>query len=290
MDFASLLSKEIAKAKPAKAPQAESEQSGKYVRRAELEKRREAAYVAEQRALQAAKEDAARKKRKLEEDDAERNRVREEKRVRLAEESHKRRVEEEARLERARRKRLGLPELPPQSEGTAVPGADEEDMDDAALDGKFRKLGEPIRFFGEGHKQRLRRYQRLISKPKAGFTTLELVPEDDVMITMTTVPKEADEQGRRYLYRQLATYFTIVLREWEAALHARPADVKESFQGKAATNAFAQSKENMKPLFAKFEKGDLDILDAVVEIVKAAQERRYVDANDAYLRLSIGKA
>jgi pre-mRNA-splicing factor 18 len=27
-----------------------------------------------------------------------------------------------------------------------------------------------------------------------------------------------------------------------------------------------------------------------VEIVKAAQERRYVDANDGYLRLSIGKA
>jgi len=28
----------------------------------------------------------------------------------------------------------------------------------------------------------------------------------------------------------------------------------------------------------------------MLEIVKAAQERRYVDANDGYLRLSIGKA
>lgn len=28
----------------------------------------------------------------------------------------------------------------------------------------------------------------------------------------------------------------------------------------------------------------------MVEIVKAAQEKRYVDANDGYLRLSIGKA
>ena len=45
-------------------------------------------------------------------------------------------------------------------------------------------------------------------------------------------------------------------------------------------------------LFRKFEKSDLDdsILEAIVEIVKAAQERRYVDANDGYLRLSIGKA
>ena len=32
------------------------------------------------------------------------------------------------------------------------------------------------------------------------------------------------------------------------------------------------------------------ILGPMVEIVAAAQERRYVDANDGYLRLSIGKA
>ena len=45
-------------------------------------------------------------------------------------------------------------------------------------------------------------------------------------------------------------------------------------------------------LFRKFEKGDLDegVLEPIVEIVKAAQEKRYVDANDGYLRLSIGKA
>jgi pre-mRNA-splicing factor 18 len=45
-------------------------------------------------------------------------------------------------------------------------------------------------------------------------------------------------------------------------------------------------------LFRKFEKADLEesILKAIVEIVQAAQERRYVDANDGYLRLSIGKA
>jgi pre-mRNA-splicing factor 18 len=51
-------------------------------------------------------------------------------------------------------------------------------------------------------------------------------------------------------------------------------------------------KTNTIQLFRKFEKGDLpdDLLEPIVEIVKAAQERRYVDANDGYLRLSIGKA
>lgn len=45
-------------------------------------------------------------------------------------------------------------------------------------------------------------------------------------------------------------------------------------------------------MFHKFEIGDLDdtILEAIVGIVKAAQERRYLDANDGYLQLSIGKA
>lgn len=40
------------------------------------------------------------------------------------------------------------------------------------------------------------------------------------------------------------------------------------------------------------EKDDMpnDLLAPIVEIVDALQERRYVDANDGYLRLSIGKA
>lgn len=45
-------------------------------------------------------------------------------------------------------------------------------------------------------------------------------------------------------------------------------------------------------LFRKFEKGDIEdgILVPIVQIVKAAQARRYVDANNGYLELSIGKA
>ncbi|KAI0014196.1 mRNA splicing factor [Xylariaceae sp. FL0662B] len=104
-----------------------------------------------------------------------------------------------------------------------------------------------------------------------------------------TIPQ--DRGGRVYLFRQLASYFTMVLREWEKAL-AREGDRRDTFASKAAVNAMLLSRENMTPLFRRFEKGDLedDILTPVVEIVQAAQERRYVDANDGYLRLSIGKA
>ncbi|KAI9778124.1 MAG: mRNA splicing protein prp18 [Peltula sp. TS41687] len=284
MDFAALMSSEIAKAKPSPSSSS-STAGGQYLKRAELEKRREAAYLVEKEALRATKEEKALKKRKLEEEAAERTRVIEQKRARLAEDSRKRRLEEEARTESARRKRLGLPDAPLTEEEKPTPG-DPEDLDDAELALRLRQLGEPVQLFGETRKQKLRRYKHLVAQPTTTLTTLELLPEESTKVD--TVP--TDGEGKRYLYRQLASYFTMVLREWESALEARPTEIKESFQGKAASKAFLQSKENMKPLFRKFEKGDLDILDAVVEIVKATQERRYVDANDAYLRLSIGKA
>jgi pre-mRNA-splicing factor 18 len=84
----------------------------------------------------------------------------------------------------------------------------------------------------------------------------------------------------------------MLLTEWEAAMLRRSDDVKESYTGKIAFNAMVQAKSNLIPFFRKMEKGDIEdtVLEGVLEIVHAAQERRYVDANDGYLRLSIGKA
>jgi len=299
MDFASLMSAQIAKAKPQTPP---TDPSKKYLKRSEIEAQRQAAYIAEQKALETTRIEKLEKKRKLEDEEAERNREREEKRRRLAEESRRIREEEEEREERARRKRLGLPELPSKSEaeskeGTPLPDG-EEDIPEEELVAKLRELGEPARLFGESHRLRLRRYRRLTGREGTPApvlsdgpipTTLQLVPEEQMKVE-AKVPK--DVAGRKFLFRQLASYFTMVLKEWEIALAQRPESVKTSFQGKAAYNAMVQARENMRPLFKKLEKGELEdgILEPVVEIVKAAQERRYVDANDGYLRLSIGKA
>jgi pre-mRNA-splicing factor 18 len=155
-------------------------------------------------------------------------------------------------------------------------------------------MGEPAILFAETHAQRLRRYYILITpKPVLSTgpipTTLALLPESAMKVPAKPPPPGPD---RDYLYRQLASYFTLVLAEWAAALAARPAAVAETFQGKQAYSAMTQSRENMRALFRRFEKGSLEdgILEPVVEIVRAAQERRYVDANDGYLTLSIGKA
>ena len=77
-------------------------------------------------------------------------------------------------------------------------------------------------------------------------TTLRLVEEKDMKVP-DAVPE--DKAGRRYLYRQLASYFTMVLREWEAALQREALD---TFAGKAAYNTMVQSKETMRPLVRKF--------------------------------------
>ena len=149
--------------------------------------------------------------------------------------------------------------------------------------------------FGEGHAARVRRWRALTAAPRAVLskgpipTTLELLPAGEILVPAKPPPAGPE---REYLYRQLASYFMLVLSEWQRALGERSAEVKASAQGKQAYGAMEQSRENLRPLFRKFEGGKLEdgILGPVVEIVRAAQERRYVDANDGYLRLSIGKA
>lgn len=330
MDFASLMSKEISKAKgpsskdakanskageddkPVTIPQQQQQHQNKYISRREVEAAREAEYRAEQAALEKKRLEKQAEKRKREEDEATERAAREDKQQRLEAESRQRRAEREEKEERARRKRLGLPEKP---SAAAREGGEEEDGGDADGAGghlgdipdeglvvKLRELGEPAVLFGEGHAKRLRRYRRLTRTVTAGPipTTLELVEEADMRVCLPEDVPNLDKAGRRYLFRQLASYFTLVLREWQRSLAEVHGSNKgtaqeNSFASKAAVNAMLSSRDNMVPLFRKFESGDAaalpdDIVKPVVEIVRAAQERRYVDANDGYLRLSIGKA
>ncbi|KAG8407604.1 hypothetical protein J3459_016093 [Metarhizium acridum] len=281
MDFASLMNKELSKAKTT------NDASKKYLKRSEIEEERKKAYLAEQKALEEEREAKAAAKRKREEELAAENAAREEKRRKLAEESRKLREEREEEEERARRKRLGLPELVKKKEedqGQAV----EDDVPEEELREKLREIGHPAMLFGESHAAKLRRYRKLTTAMSKGPipTTLELVEEKDMKVD-GTVP--ADRDGRKWLFRQLASYFTMVLTEYERAMEEEKSETSAS---KTAYTAMVQTRENMKPLFRKFESNDVDdsLLIPVVQIVQALQERRYVDANDDYLRLSIGKA
>jgi pre-mRNA-splicing factor 18 len=294
MDFASLM-----KAQLGGASATPKESGGKtYLKRSDVEAERQAQYLQEQEELETARLDRLEKKRKRDEEEAERNRAREEKRQRLAEQSKRLREEEAEAEERARRKRLGLPELEKkdanQVDGVSKP--EEEDISDSELQSKLRDLSEPRILFGETHKQRLRRYRKLTAKalaPKLSNgpipTTLELLPEAEMKVP-DTVP--TDPAGHALLLRQLGSYFDMLLSEWTRALSQRSAEVKQSTTGKQASASYAAARDNLRPLFKKLETNTLPpaLLTPIHEIVLLAQRKRYVNANDAYLRLSIGKA
>ena len=295
MDFSSVLSAQIARSKQ------ETPADKKYIKRSEVEAQRQAAYLAEQKALEAARIEKFERKRKLDEEEELRALEREEKKRKLAEESRRRREEEEQAEERDRRKRLGLPDLEGVN-GNGGGGNDggsshEKDIPDEELDVKLRELGEKTKISDETHEQRLHRYYKLMNRSSSPTlysdgpipTKLKLVSEKKMKVAKG-LPKSLE--SRHFLSRQLVSYFNMVLKEWEIALSQRDDGVKASFQGKAAFNAMVQARESMRPLFRKLEKNEVEdgILEPILEIVNAAQERRYVDANDGYLRLSIGKA
>lgn len=253
MDFASLMNNAMGKSKKptgtttSKDPTASPEESTKpkFQKRAEVEAARQAAYAAEQKALEESRAARAAAKRKAEEDAALEKEAREEKRRKLAEESRKRREDEEWEAEQARRRRLGLKEKERVIEGEDKEAIDgDEDIEEEELRGKLRELGHPAVLFGEGHGARLKRYRRLTVKMTDGPipTTLELVEGADVKVD-ENVPE--DKAGRKWLYRQLASYFTMVLSAYEIAMEAEREDTT------ASRNAYAtmvQTRENMKPV------------------------------------------
>lgn len=291
MDFASLMKSQIASSKPK-----EHSDPKKYLKRSEVEAQRQADYQREQEELEKARLERLDKKRKREEEEAEQRRARDEKKRRLAEESKRLQEEEAEAEESARRRRLGLPPLEKKVDAALLLKEGEEDLSEEDLLAKLRELDEPRFLFGETHVERLRRYRKLTQKalaPKLTTgpipTTLELVPETDMRVP-ETVPK--DIEGKKFLCRQLASYFDMLLSEWQFALARRSKEVKDSSAGKTAFNSFLAARDNLRPLFKKLENDDFpDVLLApVLEIVNLAQLKRYVAANDAYLRVSIGKA
>ena len=295
MDFASLMNSQIAASKPTSGG-GDSTTSKKYLKRSEMEAQREADYKREQEEAEKARLDRLDKKRKRDEEEAERTQAREEKKRRLAEDSKKRAEEEKEAEEADRRQRLGLPPLVKGDNDSTPLNDDEADIPEEELLEKLQTLSEPRRLFAETHPQRLRRYRKLQSALLAPTlstgpipTTLPLVPEADMKVP-TTVPTDPDAVN--LLHRQIASYFTLLLTEWALALARRPREVKESFTGKAALSSHDLAVQNLTPLFRRLESATLApaLLTAIHEIVHLAQMKRYVDANDAYLRVSIGKA
>ncbi|KAJ3037432.1 mRNA splicing protein prp18 [Rhizophlyctis rosea] len=110
---------------------------------------------------------------------------------------------------------------------------------------------------------------------------------DTTLISLDLLQKDPEK-----VRSLIAVYFKRVLREWERSLTARPDEVKRSTQGKLAAATQAQSAEYLKPFFKQLKRGQIaeDVVARIAEICQFMQQREYLQANDAYLRMSIGNA
>lgn len=289
MDFASILASEISKKRktdPVQKPAPSSSSSPdpvppkKYLKRSDIESQRRRDYEASQARLDSSRRAKSDQQRLAQDADFQRREATKLKQKQLGD--ARRRKEQDLADEAAAALKAanggGADDAP------AVPGEMTEDQAITHL----RALGEPARLFGESHAQRTRRVKRYLAAADARTeAAAPPLTEPEMVLDMKDVGTNDDK-----VYRQLAAWFALVLHEWDRALEERALSVKESFQGKAATRSMAQAKLYMGPLFQHFKNRDLkeELYSKVCEIVVEAQARRYVKANDLYLRLSIGNA
>lgn len=190
---------------------------------------------------------------------------------------------------------------------------------------RLRLFGEPVRYFGETDAERKKRLKKLEleSESRGGLkqNDFKKAKEDldrreqerrargEVSGTSSPMPSsKSEEKAKQYtselldleliktdfnkLHPIIFWNFKSWLKEWEEYLEARSDDVKKSAAGKLASTTQLQSAQNLKPLFKKLRSRDLDndVVVSLAEIVHFVQRREYRNANDSYLKLSIGNA
>ncbi|CAG8639047.1 7015_t:CDS:10 [Funneliformis caledonium] len=265
----------------------------KYIRRSDLEKKREQQYLSDQAELERKREEKHREKNKTllllaEQEKAEKS----------ASDSEVQKEEDD--------------------------GSDTFNISPDEVVRRLRAKGQPIRLFGESDKDRKTRLRaiELIEERTEGqrndfMRTLEEMdtnldlealkkqqdvaesrtskkkkPTEDSALDNTPISIELLEKDPDKLYILIYTFLKRLIREWEQEMNNRPDHVKRSMQGKLAAATQKQTDEYMQPFFRTLKKKSIepDVLARVTEITHYMQKREYMTANDAYLRLSIGNA
>lgn len=111
--------------------------------------------------------------------------------------------------------------------------------------------------------------------------------EDTTLISIELLQKDPNK-----VYTLIYVYLKRLLKEWEQELRNQPDEIRRGNQGKLAAAMQKQSTEYIKPFLRQLKKKEVepDVIARITEIIQFMQNREYVNANDAYLRLSIGNA
>ncbi|KAI8049620.1 pre-mRNA splicing factor [Syncephalis plumigaleata] len=234
-----------------------------------------------------------------------------------------RRADLERQREEAYWQEQALEQQARQTEDVQVNVEELRNLSNEEVTRRLRKKDEPIRLFGETEKQRRIRLRALEvieerSEGQRNDFMKQLEKVDEMMDHSVHKHKEENTSGgSRWLQADVvdqinenvispetlktdpdkvcsAIYIWTkrMLYEWEAELESRPPEVKRSNQGKHQTVTQRQSKEYLKPYFKQLKHKSMepDVLARITEIVHYCLKRDYLQANDSYLRLSIGNA
>ncbi|KAK9467600.1 hypothetical protein V1512DRAFT_261565 [Lipomyces arxii] len=292
MDFSALLAKEIAKKKAAAENTIEKEEdnnsSKKYFRRSDVERERLQKYREDQ-----AKRDELRRiehdkrRREREEEEAHRNAKRLESAQQYLE---KKRLKEEKEEEERLLKRKAKGKYHHQSETSAAEESQDEkselaklaELNEEQIIARLRKLKEPVRLFSESDRARLRRLRKAEFKAENSDERIEQVLST---IDYSIIGNEV-KTDRPKVYLQMEAYIRFLLKEWERVLVVKDDTPEQAFAMLAQTRAY------LKPLLEQLRNKSLheQIYPSLATLMIHLQQRAYRNANDTYLKLSIGNA
>jgi len=176
---------------------------------------------------------------------------------------------------------------------------------------RLRAAGEPITYFGETGESRAERLQTLRSTVREESTggqqnniqrmlkqqQHELLPQlagmEGAEKKVVVVEPVAPVLNRTMSAAETVLgFFKRLVKEWEAELNGRSAEVKVSAKGKVESVYFTDSVASLKPLFKMIKKNECpaDILRSTHKIVQLMIMREYIKAMEEYFILSIGNA
>ncbi|OMJ09428.1 Pre-mRNA-splicing factor 18, partial [Smittium culicis] len=217
------------------------------------------------------------------------------------------------------------PQIPPTPLKEQSDELEAYNLSEAEIIKRLRSRNEPIRLFAETDRQRKLRLRtlELIDDKSSGQTNdfMKAIEDLESGSLLEDLKKKANLQDellikrskKAQFFKQFDTsllslkllqkdpdqtytlvyaYFKKMLYEWEELLQQRPDAERKSTQGRLAAATQIQSSEYMKPFFRLLKKKTIDynVLARITEIAMFMQQREYVKANDAYLRLAIGNS
>jgi pre-mRNA-splicing factor 18 len=182
---------------------------------------------------------------------------------------------------------------------------------------RLRELGEPINLFAETSEARKERLEAaelkaVVERKKKARQEAAKLDDTPELEPLETLSPDAEElkldlsdfkKNPEKLQAKLYRYFKVMCQEWTKSIHERDPEVKNSREGIAALNIQQSCIEDFRPLFKALKRKvsspprranqknlEYDIIPLLTEIFYYAQQRDYLQASDAYYKLSIGNA